>query len=159
MSTVLAIVAVLAGVGFFWWLDREAAALDETVAPVLAEGEEAEAPEAVDLNTAVLATDPAGSVGQIGWIRFATVTERLGRASFAIRLDSATSLPVLLSPDLIARGTEVYGNDRVTMFGHLFTLNDSIRGEWVNRGAVEPDKAEAIPEIPAFFLADSLSMN
>ncbi len=156
VSPVLAILAVLAIVGFFWWLDRESSELDTSVAPVLEE--EAAAP-AVDLNTAALAADPVAAIGEEGWIRFATVAERLGRGAFTIRLDAEHSFPVLMSPDLIARGTEVYGNDRVSMFGRIFTLNDSIRSVWVSQQAVEAGNARAIPASPSFFLADSLSTN
>ncbi len=156
VSPLLALVAIAAIVAFFWWLDKESDALDTVVEPVMEE----EAPaEAVDLNTAAMAADLASTIGEEGWLRFVTVDERLGRAAFTIVLDSDNSLPVLLSPDLIRRGTEVYGNDRVSMYGRLFVLNDSIRNEWVSQDAVDRANANAIPAAPGFFLADSLSMN
>ena len=155
-TLILALVAVASIAAFFYWLDRESAALDTVVAPVL---EEETVQEAVDLNTAAMAADLAGSIGEQGWLRFVTVNERLGRAAFSIGLDAENSLPVLLSPDLIRRGTEVYANDRVSMHGKLFVLNDSIRGEWVSQEAVDAGNAGAIPDAPGFFLADSLSVN
>ncbi len=155
-TLILALVAVASIAAFFYWLDRESAALDTVVAPVL---EEETVQEAVDLNTAAMAADLAGSIGEQGWLRFVTVNERLGRAAFSIGLDAENSLPVLLSPDLIRRGTEVYANDRVSMHGRLFVLNDSIRGEWVSQEAVDAGNAGAIPDAPGFFLADSLSVN
>ena len=106
-----------------------------------------------------MAADLAGSIGDQGWLRFVTVNQRLGRAAFSIGLDAESSLPVLLSPDLIRRGTEVYANDRVSMHGKLFVLNDSIKGEWVNQEAVDAGNAGVIPDAPGFFLADSLSVN
>jgi hypothetical protein len=121
--------------------------------------EEEVVPEAIDLNTAAMAADLEGSIGQEGWIRFVTVNERLGRAAFSIALDAENDMPVLLAPDLIRRGTEVYANDRVSMFGRIFVLNDSIKGEWVSQEAVDSGSAGAIPDSPGFFLADSLSMN
>jgi len=106
-----------------------------------------------------MAADLEGSIGQEGWIRFVTVDQRLGRAAFTIGLDAENSLPVLLAPDVIRRGAEVYGNDRVNMFGRMYVLNDSIRNEWVNQDAVDAENRDAIPSTAGFFLADSLSIN
>ena len=156
VSPLLALVAIAAIVAFFWWLDNESEALDTVVAPVM---EEQAPAEAVDLNTAAMAADLESSIGEEGWLRFVTVNERLGRAAFTIALDTENSLAVLLSPDLIRRGTEVYGNDQVSMFGKIFVLNDSIRNEWVSQDAVDRANADAIPASPGFFLADSLSTN
>lgn len=154
MTSLLAILAVAAVVGFFWWLERESAALDTAVAPVMEDE-----PQVADLNTAMLAAEPAAAIGERGWMRFVTVEERLGRAAFTVRLDGEHTYPVLLAPDLIARGVKVYGNDRVSLFGRVFTLNDSIRSVWVDQEAVEAGSADAIPGTPSFFLADSLSIN
>ena len=156
VSPILAILAIAAIAGFFYWLNLKSAALDTVVEPVM---EEEVVAEAIDLNTAAMAADLEGSIGQEGWIRFVTVDERLGRASFTVGLDAETSLPVLLAPDVIRRGAEVYGNDRVNMFGRLYVLNDSIRNEWVNQEAVDAENRDAIPATPGFFLADSLSIN
>ena len=156
VSPILAIIAIAAIVGFFYWLNQESAALDTVVEPVM---EEEVIAEAIDLNTAAMAADLEGSIGQEGWIRFVTVNERLGRAAFTIGLDAENNLPVLLAPDLIRRGTDIYGNDRISMFGKLFALNDSIRNEWVNQDAVDAENRDAIPSTPGFFLADSLSIN
>lgn len=154
-TLILALLAI-AGIGaFFYWLDQESAALDTVVAPVMEE----EAPEAVDLNTAAMAADLQASIGQQGWLRFVRVDQRLGRAAFSIGLDAENSLPVLLSPDLIRRGTEVYANDQVNLHGKMFVLNDSIKGEWVSQEAVDAGNEGSIPDTPGFFLADSLSMN
>jgi len=154
-TLILALLAI-AGIGaFFYWLDQESAALDTVVAPVMEE----EVPEAVDLNTAAMAADLQAAIGQQGWLRFVRVDQRLGRAAFSIGLDAENSLPVLLSPDLIRRGTEVYANDQVNLHGKLFVLNDSIKGEWVSQEAVDAGSAGSIPDTPGFFLADSLSMN
>ena len=156
VSPILAIIAIAAIVGFFYWLDQESAALDTVIEPVM---EEEVVAEAIDLNTAAMAADLEGSIGQEGWIRFVTVNERLGRAVFTIGLDAENSIPVLLSPDLIRRGTDIYGNDRVSMFGKLFVLNDSIRNEWVTQEAVDGADIDVIHATPGFFLADSLSIN
>jgi hypothetical protein len=65
---------------------------------------------------------------------------------------------VLLSPDLIARNTKVYGGDVVRLYGHIYSLNDSIRSQWVELGAVNEAAAEAIPQGTSFLLADSLEL-
>ena len=155
-TLILALVAIAGIAAFFYWLDRESAALDTVVEPMM---EEEVVAEAIDLNTAAMAADLEGSIGQEGWIRFVTVDQRLGRAAFTIGLDAENSLPVLLAPDVIRRGAEVYGNDRVNMFGRMYVLNDSIRNEWVNQDAVDAENRDAIPSTPGFFLADSLSIN
>jgi hypothetical protein len=155
VTPLLAIIAVVAVVGFFWWLEREAADLDTAVVPVMEE----EQPEVADLNTAMLAAEPAAAIGETGWMRFVTVDRRLGRGAFTVRLDAQNSFPVLLAPDLIARGVEVYGNDRVSMFGRIYVLNDSIRSVWVDQEAVDAGNADAIPGTPSFFRVDSLSIN
>ncbi|MBT8461912.1 MAG: hypothetical protein KJO44_05255 [Gemmatimonadetes bacterium] len=154
-STILMVVAVLAVVGFMWWLDRKAGSLDTEVEPVL----EDVATEPIDLNTAVLASEPASVVGETGYLRSVPVAQRLGRGVFALQLDSVSTYPVLLSADLIQMDEQVYGGDMVTLYGHVFTLNDSIRSVWVEQGAVDQGNASAIPMSPSFIMADSLSFN
>jgi len=153
-STLLMVVAVVAVVGFMFWLDRKSESYESGVAPVLDEGA-----EVVDINSATLAADPASQIGRTGWLRGVQVDRSLGRGVFTIALDSATRYPVLLSSDLIQMDTQVYGGDMVTLYGHVFTLNDSIRGEWVSQAAVDQQNASAIPGAPSFMIADSLSFN
>ena len=155
-STILMVVAVLAVVGFMWWLDRKAGSLDTEVAPVLEEVEEA---GPVDLDPAALAANAAAAVGETGYLRSVGVAQRLGRGSFTVQLDSAVAYPVLLSADLIQMDTQVYSGDLVTLHGHVFTLNDSIRSVWVDQDAVDQENANAIPLSPSFIMADSLSFN
>jgi hypothetical protein len=155
-STILMVVAVLAVVGFMWWLDRKAGSLDTEVAPVLEEVVES---VPVDLNTAILAAEPASVVGETGYVRSVAVAQRLGRGAFTLQLDDAVTYPVLLSSDLIQMDTQVYGGDMVTLYGHVFTLNDSIRSVWVDQAAVDEEHANAIPMSPSFIMVDSLSFN
>jgi hypothetical protein len=154
-SSILLVLSLVAVVAFMFWLSRKANSLDTGVAPVLEE----ETTEALEFGLDEIAADASAVVGQSGWIRAATVAQRLGRAAFAIQLDEATTYPVLLSRDLIQRGTEVYGQDMVTLFGHVYTFNDSIGGEWVSQDAVDAENADAIPSSPSFLMADSLSFN
>ena len=113
----------------------------------------------MDLNIAALAADPAAAVGETGWLRSVPVAQRLGRAAFSVQLDGENTYPVLLSSDLIQLDTQVYGGDQVSLYGHVFTLNDSIAGEWVAQEAVDQENASAIPATPSFIMADSVSFN
>jgi hypothetical protein len=156
-STILMVVAVLAVVGFMWWLDRKADSLDTGVEPVLEEVVDESEP--VDINSAALAADPAAAVGETGYLRSIAVAQRLGRGAFTLQLDGEMTYPVLLSADLIQMDTQVYAGDMVTLYGHVFTLNDSIRSVWVEQDAVDQENASAIPVSPSFIMADSLSFN
>lgn len=154
-STLLMVVAVIAVVGFMYWLNRKSESYEAEVAPVLEE----EAAEVVELNSAALAADPGAAVGETGWLRGVSVNQRLGRGVFSVQLDSASTYPVLLSADLIQVDTQVYGGDVVSLYGHVFTLTDSIASEWVNQAAVDQANASAIPATPSFMMADSVSFN
>jgi hypothetical protein len=154
-SSLLLVVAIVAVVGFMYWLERTAASLDAGVEPVLVAG----SPELVEIAAEDLAADPAAAVGTSGVLRTVTVAQRLGRGAFSIQLDNTTTYPVLLSNDLIQLGTEVYGQDRVTLYGHVFTFTDSIGAEWVSQTAVDAENAAAIPATPSFLMADSLAFN
>ncbi len=161
LSTVLIIIAVAMVSGFLLWLYRTSQALEEEVTPLMAE-EEAEAPAAVSL--LVLSQDPAASVGQMVDIGATQVAQSLGRGVFLFRLTplgeeaEGAEYPVLLSPDLIARDMQVYGGDVVRIYGRVYSLNDSIRGQWVAAGAVEEAAAANIPAVTSFLLADTVAV-
>ncbi|MCK5410536.1 MAG: hypothetical protein KAJ67_00500 [Gemmatimonadetes bacterium] len=154
LSTVLIIVAVALVGGFLLWLYQQSAALEEAT-PVMVE----EVGEVVDL--VVLSQDPSASIGRVADIVSVAVVQSLGRGVFLVGLtsaDEARPFPVLLSPDLIARNTQVYGGDVVRLYGRIYSLNDSIRSQWVELGAVNEAAAEAIPQGTSFLLADSLEL-
>ena len=157
LSTVLIIVAVaLVGV-FLIYLYRSSAALEEAT-PVMVE-DEADVGDVIDL--VVLSQDPSASVGRMAAIDSVAVVQSLGRGVFLVGLSSANEaspFPVLLSPDLIALDTKVYGGDVVRLYGRIYSLNDSIRSQWVELGAVNEAAAEAIPQVTSFLLADSLEL-
>ena len=157
LSTVLIVVAVALVGGFFLWLYRSAAALEEATPVMVEDG--ADAGEVVDL--VVLSQDPSASVGRVAAIDSVAVVQSLGRGVFLVDLISAieaSPFPVLLSPDLIARNTQVYGGDVVRLYGRIYSLNDSIRSQWVELGAVNEAAADAIPQGTSFLLADSLEL-
>lgn len=159
LSTVLIIIAVAMVAGFLIWLYRTAQSLEDEVAPVMVEeGEEA------SLDLVALSQDPATSVGKTAAIGQVAVLQTLGRGVFLIQLASpeaegeGSAYPVLLSPDLIAGNTQLYGGDVVSLHGRVYSLNDSIRGQWVSAGAVNEAAAASIPGIASFLLADSLEV-
>ncbi len=153
LSTVLIIVAVALVGAFLLWLYRSSATLEEAT-PVMVEDE-------ADVDLVVLSQDPSTSLGRVADIDSVAVVRSLGRGVFLVGLTSANEaspFPVLLSPDLIARNTQVYGGDVVRLYGHIYSLNDSIRSQWVELGAVNEAAAEAIPQGTSFLLADSLEL-
>jgi hypothetical protein len=161
LSTVLIIIAVAMVSGFLIWLYRSSQALEEEVTPVMAE-EGSEGPATITL--LVLSQDPAASVGETVDIGATQVARSLGRGVFLIRLTAleqdveGAEYPVLLSPDLIARDTQVYGGDVVRVYGRVYSLNDSIRGQWVAAGAVEEGSAANLPGVTSFLFADSVAV-
>lgn len=156
LSTVLIVVAVALLGGFLVWLYRTSQGLDE-VTPVMVEEE---GPSALDV--VALGQDPSASVGKVADIERVAVLQSLGRGVFLVELGSggeeaaSNPYPVLLSPDLIARNTQVYGGDVVRLYGRVYSLNDSIRGQWVEAGAVTGSSAENLPMSASFLLADTL---
>lgn len=158
LSTVLIIIAVAMVGGFLLWLYRTAQSLED-VAPVMVE-EEGEG----FLDLVALSQAPGTSVGMVAKIGEVAVLQSLGRGVFLVQLASAeaegeaSAYPVLLSPDLIAGDTQVYGGDVVSLHGRVYSLNDSIRGQWVQAGAVNEAAAGNIPAIASFLLADSLEI-
>lgn len=157
LSTVLIIIAVAMVGGFLLWLYRTSQSLEDEVAPVMVEGEDS-------LDLLALSQDPATSVGKVASIGEVAVLQSLGRGVFLIQLASleaegeGNAYPVLLSPDLIAGNTQLYGGDVVSLYGRVYSLNDSIRGQWVSAGAVNEAAAGSIPGIASFLLADSLEV-
>jgi len=155
-STVWMIIATIGVVGFLFWLNFKMGSLETDVA---AELEEDEVAEMVTLTTLDLEGDPAAVVGQNIMLEFVPVAQSLGRGAFSINLAMEGRYPVLMSSDIIARGTQVMTGDQLTLFGHVFTFNDSIGAEWVNQGAVDEANAGEIPDMPSFLLLDSLKAN
>ena len=160
LSTVLIIIAVAMVGGFLLWLYRSSQALEDEVTPVMTE--EGEGPAAITL--LILSQDPQAAVGKTVDIGATQVARSLGRGVFLLRLtpleadEEGAEYPVLLSPDLIARGTEVYGGEVARVYGRIYSLNDSIRGQWVAAGAVEEGSAANIPAVTSFLLADSVAV-
>ena len=152
----LIVVAVLAMMSFFYWLTLQAQAYEREVQALT---EEEATGELVEFIPAQLAAEPGSVVGQNGVLRDLGVVIRLGRGAIAVDLDGTSSYPVLLGSDIIRRNTMVLPGDRVTAYGRAYTLNDSIRAEWVNQEAVDVENSAAIPQTASFVLADSLTFN
>jgi hypothetical protein len=151
----LAILAVLAVAGFLYWLNLQAQAADRGV-EVVTEGDTGETP---DIIPAQLVDAPGSLVGTAGVLRDIAVKETLGRGVVTVDLDGTNAYPVLLGSDMIARNTQLANGQRVTLYGRVYTLNDSIRSAWVAGQAVEQGRESAIPATTSFVLADSVTYN
>ena len=153
LSTILGIGALVLTVGFLFWLYQRSQSLEDEVQPVMEDTVgETETPATLS----DLQADPAAVVGQTAALDSATVASSLGRGVFSIELDTANAYPVLLSNRLMQRNQQLYGGDLVSLHGRIFTLNDSIRGAWLESGAVDSASVRDLPSTPSFLLADSL---
>lgn len=155
-SPLLVVLAVLLTAGFLYWLYLQSGTVKEQVEAVT---QEEESGELVDIIPAQLVGSPETLVGEKGVLRNMEVGRSLGRGVVTVDLDGSNTYPVLLSPDIIARGTSLNQGDRVTVYGRVYALNDSIRGAWVESSAVNRNNAGAIPATSSFVLADSLTFN
>lgn len=155
-SALLTLVALLLVAGFFYWMYVQAESVQTDVEPVT---EEEESGELTDFVPAQLVDAPESLLGDEGVIRNVGVSQSLGRGVVTVDLDGENQYPVLLGPDLIARGTALSSGERITVYGTVYSLNDSIRGAWVERDAVSRANARAIPSTSSFVLADSLTFN
>lgn len=155
-SALLTLVALLLVAAFFYWMYVQAQAVETDVEPVT---EEEASGELTDFVPAQLVEAPESLRGEEGVIRNVGVSQSLGRGVVSVDLDGENQYPVLLGPDIIARGTTLSSGERITVYGTIYSLNDSIRGAWVERDAVAEDNADAIPGTSTFVLADSLTFN
>jgi len=155
-APLLVILAILAVAGLLYWLNLQSESIEDEVAPVT---EEEASRELVDFIPAQLAAAPESVVGERGVLRDIGVSQGLGRGVVTVDLDGENQYPVLLGPDLIAAGAVPRSGERVTVYGRVYALNDSIRGAWVSSSAVDQGNAGAIPETSSFMLADSLTFN
>lgn len=154
-ATLLTVLAVVLIGGFMYYLYHRSQNIETTLKPTTADtASQAWSFRSLDS----LATDLTGSIGERVLFDSAQVAQGLGRGVFSLRLSDTTSFPVLMSATLIQQGTRVYGGDRVTVGGQVYTFNDSIRQEWVSRGAVDSTMAGDVPGTPSFLLADTLSI-
>lgn len=152
LTSILGVAALGLTVGFLFWLYQRSSSLEEEVQPVMEETGTA----GPALGAMELAGDPQAAVGSRAAVEEVEVAERLGRGVIALRLTESASYPVLLDSDLIQRNVQLYGGDVVSVWGRVYMLNDSIRGAWVDAGAVERGREGAIPASASFLLADSL---
>lgn len=154
LTTVLGVAAVVLTVGFLFWLYQRASTLDQRVEPALEDTAAEDGPPPLSLDE--LAAGPEEAVGSRAAVEQVGVATRLGRGAFSVRLGEARAYPVLLSRDLIQREVQLYGGDVVSVWGRVYVFNDSIRGAWVEAGAVDEGQRDAVPASASFLLADSL---
>jgi len=154
-SSILLVVALAVMAGFFYWLYNQSQSIEEQVTPSMSDSaEQGPAP----LTLALLGSQPDSLPGRSGTLDSVKVADRLGRGVFVLSVDDSTTYPVLLGTQLIQKGTTVYQDDRVNVGGKFYPLNDSIRSEWVKRGAVDSASAGRLPAAPSFLLADTVGI-
>lgn len=154
-TSLLLVVAIAVTGGFLYWVYQQAQSTESSLQPTLQDT----ASSGQSVTAELLANDPSAAIGRNGMLDSVEVAQSLGRGVFTISANDTVAVPVLLDSELIGRGATVYGGDRVTVGGRFYTLNDSIRSEWVGRGAVDSASAGDIPAVPAFMLADSLDIH
>lgn len=154
-SSVLLVVALAATVGFLYWVYDQAQSLDRTVTPEMAD---TTSTDTAGTAAERLARSPEQTIGRDVTLDSLEVAASLGRGVFTVSLSDTVAFPVLMGSDLIQQGATVYAGDRVDLEGRVYTFNDSIRSEWVSRGAVDSASVEDLPEVPAFLLAGSLDI-
>ncbi len=154
-SSLLMVVAVAAMAGFLWWVYQEAQSTEASLSPTTADSAQV---EETGVTAATLAGDASSAVGQEAVFDSVQVGASLGRGVFTVALNDSVAFPVLLNPEMLQQGATVYGGDQVTVGGRFYTLNDSIRDAWVDRGAVDSTQAGDLPETSAFMLLDSLDI-
>lgn len=156
IGAILSVVALVAIGAFMYWLNLESQAIEAERAEAAAAAIEAMR----DLNAGDLLADAPGAIGREVVIDTIPVAAGLGAGAFSMALSETVAYPVLLSPDAIQRlrmaNITLYGGDEVFVSGRIYTLNDSIRGAWVDEGAVDAGMAASIPGGTTFLLADSL---
>jgi len=156
LGAILSVVALVAIGAFMWWLHQQSNLIEVQRAADAAAAIEVER----DLGAGDLLADPSAAVGRSVVMDSISVGAGLGDGALTLNLSEATAFPVLLAPDAIqrlrAQNITLYGGDLVFLRGRVYTLNDSIRGEWVAQGAVNEGMAESIPASPSFLLADSI---
>lgn len=156
LGAILSVVALVAIGAFMFWLNQQSDEIDAERAAAA----EAEAEAERDLSAGDLLADPTGSIGRHAVMDSVRVQAGLGQAAFALALTDSIAFPVLMASDAIQRmraaQITLYGGDLVYVEGRIYPLNDSIRGEWVTRGAVDEGMRASIPTAPSFLLADSV---
>lgn len=154
-TSLLLVVAVAATGGFLYWVYQQAQSTESSLQPSMRDTASATEQE---ITPELLATDLSAAIGRTAVLDSAEVGASLGRGVFTVSVSDTVAIPILMASELIQRGATVYGGDRVTVGGRFYTLNDSIRSAWVERGAVESGSADRIPAASAFMLADSLDI-
>lgn len=154
-SSLLMALAVAVMGGFLFWLYNQAQSVESSVTPAM-EDTAGSAQTAVTLST--LGNEPGSAVGKSAMLDSVEVGSSLGRGVFTLSVADTAEYPVLLAQDLIGRGMAIYGGDLVSVSGRFYTLNDSIRSEWVSRGAVDAASADSVPRVASFMLADSVDI-
>lgn len=146
----LAFLSIVALMGYLYWATRE-------VEVPMMEGGSATGgtPRATP---AEFAAAPGRWSGRLVRLDSVLVAGRLGRAAFTVELPGRPRYPVVMERWLIEQGVQVTMQDRVTLVGSVYALNDSVLNVWTQRGIVDPARRADVAQDSTFFLADSLEI-
>jgi hypothetical protein len=147
LTVPLMILAVIIGVGFFYWLYQQASEQQAREAMQLDSIQAAKAnayPDARDVTGTDLEQDPAGLVGALVKVEPLPVASDLGTQGFWLELPNKNPFLVSLDDSLIADSLKVPAGKNVEVVGLIMAMTDSVVNSWVKAGHIsQGDKLAA----------------
>lgn len=144
----LMIVAFLAMIGFFYWLNLQAQ--QEKASDAEAIEEQAAAPEseeeagAVTIQASNIQMDAAPYEGQTVRLEGMPVASGLGTQGFWIEMPNKNPFLVSMTEAVQAEGVQVQPGQTVTVTGAILPMNDSVLNAWSEAGSIgEGDRLAA----------------
>jgi hypothetical protein len=147
LAVPLMILAVIIGVGFFYWLYQQASEQQAREAMQLDSMQAAKAnayPDAREIAGTDLEQDPAGLVGALVKVGALPVASTLGTQGFWLELPNKNPFLVSLDDSLIADSLKVPAGQTVQVVGLIEAMKDSAVNAWVKAGTInQGDKLAA----------------
>lgn len=142
LSLPLMILAFLVVIGFLYWLNVTA---EPTQIVIEEEGGARASSASAILNVEDFLADAGQYEGQVVEVTGARVASRLGPQAFWIGPDDAPFL-VKMAPDLVAAGTQILIEQRLTLTGLVSVMSDSTHAAWDAQGAFPNDGDRIVAE-------------
>ena len=147
LTVPLMIMAVVIGVGFFYWLYVQASDQKAKEQMQLDSIQAAKAnayPDAREVAGTDLEQDPAGLVGALVKVEPLPVASDLGTQGFWLELPNKNPFLVSLDDSLIADSLKVPAGKNVEVVGIIMAMTDSVVNSWVKAGHIsQGDKLAA----------------
>jgi hypothetical protein len=148
----IAFVTIGLFLGYLWWATRE------PEVRIVEEGSTRGGRPIVSATLETFAAAPARFSGRIVRLDSVRVASRLGRAAFAIELPGRAEYPVVLERHLVEEDIQVTTDDRLSLIGSVYALNDSVVATWAARGVLDATNRERLRNDSTFLLADSVQV-